>query len=202
MKNSKVLLYDGSFNGFLTLLYTAFEKGWNVSEIAKQGTKQDELFTNNEHIKTDTNLAKKVWFGLERKSKTATKIIYFSFLSEQKEVELALYKYVRYILSKQNEGEASQMEALIENLKLMVAKVEKEKRRMEVFASFQLSESDTSKAFLKPRYNVLPLLSKHLRLAQRDKEWEVFDTKRNYGISYTSGKLEISSSNASVRQAV
>jgi len=154
MKNSKVIIYDGSFNGFLTVLYNAFDKGWNVAEIAKQDAHKDELFTNNEYIKTDISLAKKVWFGLERKSKAATKI------------------------------------------------VEKEKRRMEVFASFQLSESDTSKALLKPKYNVLPLLSRHLRQALRAKEWEVFDTKRNYGISYESGKLEISSGNANVRQAV
>jgi probable DNA metabolism protein len=202
MKNSKVLLYDGSFNGFLTLLYIVFEKGWNVSKIAKQFSGQDELFSNNEYIKTDTARAKKVWFGLERKSKMATKIIYFSFLSEQKEIELTLFQYVQHILGKLNDEETSEIEALIEGLKHIVSKVEKEKRRMEVFASFQLSESDTSRAFLKPKYNVLPLLSKHLRLAQRDKEWEVFDTKRNYGISYTSGKLEISSSNSSVKQAV
>jgi len=202
MKNAKQIQYDGSFNGFLTLLYTAFDKNWNVSEITKQGSKQDELFNTIEFIKTDTLLAKKVWFGLERKSKVATKIIYFSFLSEQKEIELALYTYVRYILGKQTLEETNELEELIENLKHIVSKVEKEKRRMEVFANFQLSESDTLKALLKPKYNVLPLLSRHLRLAQRNKEWVVFDTRRNYGISYSSGKLEISSGNASVRQAV
>jgi probable DNA metabolism protein len=202
MKNSKVLQYDGSFNGFLTVLYTAFDKGWNIVEINKQGSRQDELFTNIEYIKTNTVLAKKVWFGLERKSKSATKIIYFSFLSEQKDIELSLFKYVHFILSKQGHDDTTEIETLIENLNTLVAKVEKEKRRMEVFANFQLSESDTSKALLKPKYNVLPLLSRHLRLAQRDKQWEVFDTKRNYGISYIMGKLEISSGNTSVRQAV
>ena len=94
MKNLKVISYDGSFNGFLTVIYKAFDKGWSVSDIVKQGTQQDELFTNNEHITTDTDLAKKVWFGLERKSKSATKQIYFSFLSEQDGIELTLYTYV------------------------------------------------------------------------------------------------------------
>lgn len=202
MKNLKVISYDGSFNGFLTALYTAFAKGWNVSNFAKQGAKQDELFTNNEHVFTDTDLAKKVWYGLERKSKIATKHIYFSFLSEQEGIELTLYEYVRLILGRQVSEEDSNMTEIVDILNHLVAKVEKEKQRMEVFASFQLSESNTSKALLKPRYNVLPLLSRHLRLSQRKKDWEVFDTKRNYGISYTSGKLEISSGNANVRQAV
>ena len=80
MGDSKILIYDGSFNGFLTVIYKAFGKDWNVSDIVKQGTRQDELFTNNEHITADTDLAKKVWFGLERKSKSVTKQIYFSFL--------------------------------------------------------------------------------------------------------------------------
>lgn len=202
MKNSKVLLYDGSFNGFLTALYTSFDKGWNVSEIAKHSTRQDELFSNIEHIKTDTVLAKKVWFGLERKSKTATKMIYFSFLSEQKDIELYLFQYVRFLLSNEKLEDTAEIDELIENLNRLVAKVEKEKRRMEVFANFQLSESDTAKAVLKPKYNVLPLLSRHLRLAQRNKPWEVFDAKRQYGISYISGKLEISSGGSRVRQAV
>lgn len=202
MKNSKVISYDGSFNGFLTVLYNAFDKGWNVSDIVRQCAKQDELFANNEHIITDTDLAKKVWFGLERKSKTATKQIYFSFLSEQKGIELTLYEYVRLILSRQETDEDSNITEIVETLNHLVTKVEKEKQRMEVFASFQLSESTTSKALLKPRYNILPLLSRHLRLSHRNKEWEVFDTKRNYGISYSSGKLEISSGNINVRQAV
>ncbi len=200
MKSSKIISYDGSFNGFLTVLYTVFDKRWNVSEIVKQGVKQDELFSNNEHIQTDTELAKKVWFGLERKSKAATKIIYFSFLSEQKEIAYDLFQYVRHILNKADES--TSIEPLLEKLNDVVAKVEKEKRRMEVFANFQLSESQTSKALLKPKYDILPLISRHLRLAQRDKNWEVYDTKRNYGISYTSGKLEISSENFNVRQAV
>ena len=202
MKNSKIIYYDGSFNGFLTVLYKAFDNGWNVTEIAKKGSRQNELFSNTEFVKTNTELAKKLWFGLERKSKTATKLIYFSFLSEQKEIEFRLYHYVRSILSKQNEEEPSVLFTLTENLKLLMNKVEKEKRRMEVFANFQLSESNTSKALLKPKYNVLPLLSRHLRMTLRNKHWEVFDTKRNYGISYESGKLEISSGNANVRQAV
>jgi len=202
MKKLKVISYDGSFNGFLSVLYNAFDKGWNVSDIVKQGTQQDELFSNNEHIRTDTELAKKVWFGLERKSKSATKHIYFSFLSEQKGIELTLYNYVHLILGRQQTEEAINITEIVEHLNQLVVKVEKEKQRMEVFASFQLSESNTSRALLKPRYNVLPLLSRHLRLSQRNKEWEVFDTRRNYGISYTSGKLEISSGNANVRQAV
>lgn len=202
MKKSKVISYDGSFNGFLTVLYKAFDKGWNVSDIVRQGAKQDELFTNNEHITTNTDLAKKVWFGLERKSKIATKHIYFSFLSEQKDIELTLFEYVRLILGRQETGEDSNITAVVELLNNLVTKIEKEKQRMEVFASFQLSESNTSKAFIKPRYNILPLLSRHLRLSHRNKEWEVFDTKRNYGISYVSGKLEISSGNANVRHAV
>ena len=106
------------------------------------------------------------------------------------------------ILRRQEAEENSNITEIVDSLNQIVTKVEKEKQRMEVFASFQLSESNTSRALLKPRYNVLPLLSRHLRLSQRNKEWEVFDTKRNYGIGYSSGKLEISSGTANVRQAV
>ena len=202
MKNSKIIYYDGSFNGFLTVLHEAFDKGWNVTEIVKKGSRQNELFSNTEFVSTNTDLAKKLWFGLERKSKTATKLIYFSFLSEQKEIEFRLYHYVRSILSKPSDNEPSTLFTLTENLKQLMNKVEKEKRRMEVFANFQLSESNTLKAFLKPKYNVLPLLSRHLRMSLKNKNWEIYDTKRNYGISYESGKLEISSGNSNVRQAV
>ena len=35
MKNSKILIYDGSFNGFLTAIFVAFEEKIEVSDIQK-----------------------------------------------------------------------------------------------------------------------------------------------------------------------
>ena len=67
--------------------------------------------------------------------------------------------------------DALNINEIIEKLNVQTNKVEKEKRRMEVFADFQLTEESTGTARLKPRYNVLPLLSKHLKQTQKTKQW-------------------------------
>ncbi|MEL6917199.1 MAG: DNA metabolism protein, partial [Bacteroidota bacterium] len=95
MENAKILIYDGSFNGFLTCIFKAFDEKLAVSDIQKDSKSQEGLFSETEVIFTQTENAKRVWNGIQRKSNLAIKNIYFAFLSEAKGIELLLYGYVR-----------------------------------------------------------------------------------------------------------
>ena len=198
MESAKILIYDGSFNGFLTTVYKAFEQSWKVADIKKMGDWNDDLFVNTESIKTDTHLAKQVWNGIAKKNNVAIKRIYFSFLSEQQDIELLLFKYILFIMERLAPDAWNELPETIDMLNSLVGKVEKEKRRMEVFAQFQLAKENSDYVHLKPKYNILPLLSKHLRQTEKGKHWQVFDDKRKYGIGYSFGRLEIVSNISSV----
>ena len=85
MKNETTLLYDGSFNGFLTAVYIAFEERLHVVGIEKNEQGQNELFSETETIFTHVEKAKRVWNGVRQKSYNAITNIYFAYLSETKE---------------------------------------------------------------------------------------------------------------------
>ena len=88
MSGSKILIYDGSFNGFLSAVYAAFEKRIQVSDIRKISHSQDGLFTETLNIRTNLDKAQKVWNGIGTKNKSAVKKCYFAFLSEYEGVEI------------------------------------------------------------------------------------------------------------------
>ncbi|MGB5388277.1 MAG: DNA metabolism protein, partial [Eudoraea sp.] len=64
MEKEKILLYDGSFNGFLTCIFTAFEQKINVVGIQRKSQVQKGLFTETQTILTQVNKAKRVWNGI------------------------------------------------------------------------------------------------------------------------------------------
>lgn len=200
MGSSKTILYDGTFNGFLTLIFQAFDKKWTIMDIQKQGEQSTGLFANTIHIKTEVDLAKKVWYGINQRNHTAIKRIYYAFLSERKHIELSLYHYICYIMG--SGEDAIDIHETQELLDLQTKKVEKEKRRMEAFTQFRLAKENGETAHISPRYNVLPLLSKHLRQTTKGKDWTIFDDKRKFGIKYSTLGLELISGTTEVLAAV
>nr|WP_299385379.1 TIGR03915 family putative DNA repair protein [Allomuricauda sp.] len=200
MGSSTTIIYDGTFNGFLTLIYKAFEKKWALQHIQKKGFVLNELFTHDHIIETDIELAKKVWSGIGQRNHAATKRIYYAFLSEHGQVELHLYHYIRFVMDMPlPDVDFKQTQ---ETLDVLVNKVEKEKRRMEAFAQFQLTKDHGEVAHISPKYNVLPLLTKHLRQSNKGREWQVFDDKRKFGVRYSAMGLELISQASQVLTAV
>ena len=92
MNEAKILVYDGSFNGYLTAIFTAFEQKLVIADIQKDSQSQSGLFSDVETVYTDVDKAKRVWNGIEKKSNTTIKNIYFAFLSENPGIELLLYR--------------------------------------------------------------------------------------------------------------
>ena len=202
MNTSRTLVYDGTFNGFLTSIFKAFEQNHAILDIRKNSEIANELFTNRSFVKTDIVLAKNVWNAISEKKHMAIKKIYFSFLSESEGIEMMLYQYIKYIMGRLKQDQLSNINELISTLDLLSNKVEKEKRRMEAFVQFQLTKENVYLVNIKSKFNILPLLSKHIKQHHKEKQWQIFDDRRKYGIRYSDGRLEITSQSSKIRQAV
>ncbi|MFK5973599.1 MAG: TIGR03915 family putative DNA repair protein [Flavobacteriaceae bacterium] len=202
MNTSRTLVYDGSFNGFLTSIFKAFEQKHAILDIQKNSEMANELFSNRSDVKTDIALAKNVWNAISEKKHMAIKKIYFSFLSESEGIEMKLYQYIKYIMGRLKQDQLSNINELISTLDILSSKVEKEKRRMEAFVQFQLTKENVYLVTINSKYNVLPLLSKHIKQHHKGKQWQIFDARRNYGISYYYGTLQITSQSTKILQAV
>lgn len=185
MKNAKILVYDGSFNGFLTAVFISFEEQLTVADIRKNSSAQNGLFSEIQTVFTQMDKAKRVWSGIQNKSSNVIKQIYFAYLSESKGIEFLLYNYIKRLFSS-GLGTLEQPSEFFKIKQVAIA-VEKEKNRVEATLSFESTADNIYFANITPDHNVLPLISKYFRSRYPNNPWIIYDIKRKYGI-YCNGK--------------
>ncbi|MEM7382093.1 MAG: hypothetical protein AAF361_12970 [Bacteroidota bacterium] len=112
MNAAKILIYDGSFNGFLTAVFTAFQERLTLSDIRRKAKGQNDLFSETQTIFTQMDKAKRVWNGMERKNHSALRNSYFAFLSESKNVEVLVYNYICRMFGRKNAEDELQTDAV------------------------------------------------------------------------------------------
>jgi len=190
-KQSTTLIYDGSFYGFLTAIFIAFEEKLDVVDIQTNAKAQSGLFSETETIFTNVTKAKRVWNGIRSKGQNAINTIYFAFLSETKGVEMMCYTYIKKLMATTSKKQADFSDETILSLSQIAKKVGREKHRMEAFVRFQLTKDGIYFANIEPDFNVLPLISKHFRNRYSDQKWLIYDIKRGYGIFYNLKSVEI-----------
>lgn len=195
MKEAKILIYDGSFNGFLTAVFDAFDQKMEIADIQNQENSQSGLFSDTESIYTQLDKAKRVWKGIQNKSNSSVKNIYFAFLSETKGIELLLYRYIQKLFSKNEIIHLNFSDDIVLRISQLAKSVGREKHRMEAFVRFQLTKDDIYFANIEPDFDVLPLISKHFKNRYADQQWLIYDVKRKYGIYYNLNSVEVVSLN-------
>ncbi|WP_297794895.1 TIGR03915 family putative DNA repair protein [uncultured Eudoraea sp.] len=191
MEQEKILVYDGSFNGFLTSVFTAFEEKINVVDIQRKNEIQKGLFTETQIILTQLSKAKRVWNGLSKRSNTAIKNIYFAFLSETHGIEKLLFSYIKKIVAKEESNPIELTDEMLFKINNLAAIVGKKKNQMEAFTKFQVSKDGVHFIIAEPEFDLIPLVSKHFRYHFSDRQWIIYDIKRNYGLYFNLKTVQI-----------
>ncbi len=191
MKNSTTLIYDGTFNGFLTAIYVAFDEKVNVSDIQRNSEHQNGLFSEVKTIFTNVEKAKRVWNGIRNKNHIAITNIYFAYLSEVEGIELALYSYIQKLLEAKTGKSLNYSDGIVQRINQLSASVRKEKQHIEKRLGFQLTKDNVFFAGIEPGFDILPLISKYFRTVRPNQEWLIYDMKRNYGIFYNQNHVEL-----------
>ncbi|MFW2375515.1 MAG: TIGR03915 family putative DNA repair protein [Cellulophaga baltica] len=190
MNEAKILVYDGSFNGYLTAVFQAFEQKLTIADIQKEENAQSGLFSDAELVYTDVFKSKRVWNGIQKKNNTAIKNIYFAFLSETKGIELLLYRYIQKLFSETELLHLNFSDDIVLKISQLAKSVGREKHRMEAFVRFQLTKDAIYFSNIEPDFDVLPLISKHFKSRYADQQWIIYDVKRKYGIYYNLDTVE------------
>ncbi|WP_159023373.1 TIGR03915 family putative DNA repair protein [Formosa sp. L2A11] len=186
------LIYDGTFDGFLTAVFTGFEMKLKTVTIVTAQRFQQPLFGSSETVYTDAEKANRVWRGLKQKlSANELRRFYYAFLSEKPTVEDTLFQAMVYVFaSKINVGSDYTNVHILEISKL-TKNVGREKHRMEAFVRFKLTKDGVYFANIEPDFNVLPLIRNHFKNRYADQKWLIYDLKRKYGIYYDLEQVDI-----------
>jgi len=181
----KPVLYDGTFEGFLTAVFEVYEYKIIQPQIKTGDVADGSLFGDMHVVQTNGEKAKRVLTKLEQKiSKTAMSQLYKSFLSELNGIENVLLRYVQYVIAGKHGVENDYGHPDVLMVQQTSKKVHREKHRMEAFVRFQLTKDELYYAIVQPDYNVLPLIATHFKERYADQRWLIYDGRRKYGLYY------------------
>jgi probable DNA metabolism protein len=181
----KTVVYDGSFDGFLSAVFDVYEYKLTDVEIVPAHRHQPSMFAEPHFVNHDPKHSERVWKGLEKKiSLEAQKQVYRNFLSEIEGIENTLLRYIQYAFSSEIPMEEDFSNHAVLTVFQTAKKVWREKHRMEAFVRFQKTTDDLYYAIIDPDYNVLPLIAKHFTTRYADQRWMIYDSRRKYGTYY------------------
>jgi probable DNA metabolism protein len=187
------LYYDGSFNGFLCLLYEVQARNLKPTSIFKRKESQEVLFLDSAYIPTHLKKARLLWNSMRSKNYGALKQLYFAFLSEEKNIEGKLVEFYRHITGSTTvDDQKTRLENTL-HIEQMAAMVEREKWATERRLSLDPCGENLSICSIQPKYNILPLISKYFRTRYKDQEWVIYDSLRGYGLHHKNGTLTFNS---------
>ena len=187
-----ILLYDGSFDGFLSSVFEIYARRIDSPIIKKESEFQDVLFDTSETVISNVNNAKRVWNGIKKLLKSnGCNTLYYAFLSEIDGVENTLFNVIKYAFDSQQNIISDFSNADVLALSKTAKKVGREKHRMEAFVRFQQTKDDIFFSNIEPDFNVLPLIIKHFTSRYADQKWIIHDLKRKYGLFYNLIKTEV-----------
>ncbi|MFV8226145.1 TIGR03915 family putative DNA repair protein [Christiangramia aquimixticola] len=186
-----VLIYDGSFQGFLTCVFTAYEQKLKVIEIVPAGEEQQKLFCETVDIITDHVKAQRVMKGLKAKTSSNTLLrLQWAFLSEVPGIEVKMFDMVHYIFSAKAKVDLDYSHPSVLYIANVAKQVGREKHRMEAFVRFRLTKDDLYFAIIEPDFNVLPIITKHFKSRYADQKWLIYDIRRKLGVHYDLEKTQ------------
>ena len=187
-----LLVYDGSFDGFLTAVFEVYELHLDQVSVHKIGGEQEYLFGNKREVVTDTAKADRLWKGIvKRSSPGSTARLYYAFLSEKSGIENLLLRYTQYLFGSDRQIDSDFSNGDVLKVTQIAKSVGREKHRMEAFVRFRLTADGIYFATIAPDFNVLPLVSKHFKSRYADQKWVIYDLKRHYGIFYDLEEVDI-----------
>ncbi len=186
-----IYTYDGTFEGFLTAVFECYSRSDFPVDIVSKKNEQKNMFAKRFEVHSDAKKADRVWKGAQKKlSAKNNQMLFHAFLSEEKGIEMKIYRFMRRLFSEHFNIETDFGDSDVLYLTQTSQKVKKEAMRMLQFVRFQHTKDGLYFCGIEPRYDVIPMAVEHFRRRFADQRWLLYDLKRNYGVLYDHGKLE------------
>jgi len=177
-------LYDNTFDGLLTCVFDAFNRKEFPENIIGENN-QLPLFTESFRVITDEAKADRVLKSLRKKiSKQALDMLFISYLSELKGIEILIFHYIQKTLRAEKSIETNFADPDVLELSKIYKKVGREEEKIRQFVRFQKTADGLFFAVMDPAYNVLPLTARFFKTRYADQQWIIYDVRREYGLYY------------------
>ncbi|MGH4139962.1 TIGR03915 family putative DNA repair protein [Clostridium sp.] len=176
-------IYDGSFDGFLTVIYNCYYDRIPES-IESENSYNINILYEDIMIETDTVKSNKVYVAILAKiSEDALIHVYRAFLSEAQGIELKLFKYIQIGFKIGSKVNDLLTDETVNEVQKYSRKVGFEAHRFLGLVRFQ-EFNNILYASIEPTYNILELIGNHFKARLANEKWVIHDVKRKIGIVY------------------
>ncbi|MFD1140987.1 TIGR03915 family putative DNA repair protein [Larkinella insperata] len=185
------VLYDGSFEGWLTGVFEIYEYKLQDVVFAKEEASAGFLFGATHRVVTDEKKAGRVLSGLQKRlSAEGLKWIVWTFLSDLDQYEDSMWRFARHVFDSPQNVEEDLSNRAVWEVKKAANRVKRERHRMEAFVRFKLTKDGLYYAIIEPECDVLLLICRHFESRYADQRWLIYDARRKYGIYYDLEKVD------------
>ena len=179
-------IYDGTFDGFLTVVFDIYESKRKPLQIIREQLWQPGFFETPVHIHADAARSERVWNGIiKRSDKRVTRMFYLAFASELPDVEMTLYGYLEKLFA---DTTGIFYKNLLDDhsfeLYQISRKVGLEIHRFAGFVRFQETSDGLFFAAIEPDHDIVSLLAPHFARRFGNQPWVIYDRRRDKGIFF------------------
>ncbi len=186
-----VFTYDGSLDGFFTVVFHAFHDRTEPSAIIPRGANTQIPLGSIIDVDTSVSKATRVRKGVvDRSDNRNVRLLHVAFLTGMPETNMLLWRYLKKLF--QHPPGYFFRNMLDEDVYALVQtarRVRKEVHRFQGFVRFQKTKDQIYAAAIDPDNDVVKLLAPHFRARFPDRKWLIYDTRRKYGIYFDAEKL-------------
>ena len=192
---NKIYIYDGSFEGLLTVVYYSLKESKIPTNIVKKGKVKTSLFETYESIDTEYDKSSIIFKSIPFKiSDLSLYNVYNAFLSNKNDKELSIlyylingFKYGYKIDSLRNLN----CVCIVQKYAKMV---KREMHRLKGFVRFK-TVNGVLYSELEPDNDILELLVPHFKKRLSNEKWIIKDNKRNKAAFYNMNEVRIVNTN-------
>ena len=181
-----IYLYDGTFDGFLTVVFDIYATKHEPVQIMRECRWQPGFFDEPARIVTDFAKSERVWNGMSKRSnQRTTRMFYLAFASELPDIEMTLYCYLEKLFA---DSTGDYFKNLLDShsfeLYQTARKVSHEAHRFTGFVRFQETSDGLLFAVIEPDHDILSLIAPHFTRRFGVQQWVIYDSRRDKGIFY------------------
>lgn len=185
-------IYDGSFEGLLTVIYEAFYATVKPDDIKTKDDYVENFLVEKIHIKTDGDKSQKVYDAIEKKiSKESLKRVFYAYLSELPNSEMLILKYLQLGFKAGPNVDLILANEDVLNIDNIYKKVGNERHRIIGLLRFKKVKNNILYAQVEPDHNIIALVAPHFKERLSSENFIIHDTKREIAIFYNKNEWVI-----------
>ena len=187
-RRNMIYIYDGSFDGLLTSVFTSFEQREIPLGIEPDGCIQQTLGASYFYIASDAQKSHRVQNAVRNK---ISKNIYFSFLSSSPEKEMKILAYVHRCFKYGRDVNSHLNDKYVAAVLDAARRVVNEAHKIKGFIRFSETKNGILYGEITPENNVLPCLASHFANRYSGIPFIINDLRRHECLVYNGRECAI-----------